>query len=53
MANKSIYWIPVIGAFISLANYDKENNLSEGWAYYQAITIIATIWIISFFVFYK
>jgi hypothetical protein len=53
MANKSVYWIPVIGAFISLANYDKENGLSEGWAYYQAIMIIATIWIISLFVFYK
>jgi hypothetical protein len=53
MANKTIYWIPVIGAFVSLANYDKETGLSESWAYYQAIMIIATIWIISFFVFYK
>ena len=53
MANKSIYWIPVIGAFVSLAQYDKEVDLGEFWSYYQAITIIAVIWIISFFVFYK
>lgn len=53
MDNKTIYWIPVIGAFISLMNYDKESGLSEFWAYYQAIMIIATIWIISLLVFYK
>jgi hypothetical protein len=53
MNNKTIYWIPVIGAFVSLVNYDKESGLSEFWAYYQAIMIIACIWIISLVVFYK
>jgi hypothetical protein len=53
MDNKLIYWIPVIGAFVSLANYDKETGLSEFWSYYQAVMIIATIWIISFIFFYK
>jgi hypothetical protein len=53
MDNKLIYWIPVVGAFVSLANYEKEVDLGEFWSYYQAITIIATIWIISFFMFWK
>jgi hypothetical protein len=34
--------------FVSLAHYEKENNLGEFWSYYQAVMIMAAIWIISF-----
>jgi len=48
MSTKLIYWIPVIGAFVSLAHYEKENNLGEFWSYYQAFMMMAVIWIIAF-----
>jgi hypothetical protein len=46
--NKLILWIPILGAFVSLAQYEKENDLGAFWSYYQAIMMIATIWIITF-----
>ena len=48
MSNKLIYWIPVVGIFVSLANYGKENEMGEFWSYYQAVMIMGTIWIITF-----
>jgi hypothetical protein len=45
--NKIIYWIPIIGMFVSLANYEKENDMGAFWSYYQAVMLIATIWIIT------
>ena len=46
--NKLILWIPIIGAFVSLAQYEKENDLGAFWSYYQAVAMIATIWVITF-----
>ena len=48
MNSKLIYWIPIIGVFVSLAHYEKENEMGDFWSYYQAIMIMAAIWIISF-----
>lgn len=48
MNNKLIYWIPIVGAFVSLINYDKENDLGDFWSYYQAIMVMAIIWIFTF-----
>ena len=48
MTNKVILWIPIVGVFVSLVNFDKENNLGAFWAYYQAITLILLIWVIAF-----
>jgi hypothetical protein len=48
MNNKLIYWIPIIGVFVSLAHYEKENDMGEFWSYYQAVMIMGAIWIISF-----
>ena len=47
--NKSLYWIPVLGIFVSLINYDKENGMGMGWNYYQAFSIMAFIAITTFF----
>ncbi|WP_207512959.1 hypothetical protein [Longitalea luteola] len=51
MNNKLIYWIPIIGVFVSLAHYEKENDMGAFWSYYQALMILATIWIITFIYF--
>lgn len=48
MINKLIYWIPIVGVFVSLANYDKDNDMGTFWSYYQAVMILATIWIVTF-----
>jgi hypothetical protein len=48
MKNKLIYWIPVVGAFVSLIQYDKDNGMGAWWGYYQAFTLIILIWVISF-----
>ncbi len=45
MNNKLVYWIPVMGVFVSLAQFDKENDLGVVWPYYQAVMILAIIWI--------
>ncbi|HEX6428169.1 MAG TPA: hypothetical protein VF008_10805 [Niastella sp.] len=48
MTNKLIYWIPIVGVFVSLAHYEKETDLGAFWSYYQALMIMGTIWIITF-----
>ena len=53
MGNKLIYWIPIVGVFVSLMHYEKENDLAPFWSYYQAIMIMATIWIFTFIYFWS
>jgi len=48
MTNKLIYWIPIVGVFVSLARFDKENGMGAFWAYYQAATLVVFIWIIAY-----
>ena len=48
MSYKLLYWIPIIGVFVSLVKYEKENDLGVFWPYYQAVMIIATIWIFTY-----
>lgn len=47
MGNKLIYWIPVVGFIVCIAQYEKENNLSMFWSYYQAAMVITFIAIVS------
>lgn len=49
MTNKLILWIPIVGVFVSLLHWDKDNGMGAFWAYYQAFTLILFIWIIAFF----
>lgn len=48
MNNKLIYWIPIVGVFVSLVYYDKDNGMPTYWGYYQAFMIVILIWIIAF-----
>lgn len=48
MTNKLIYWIPIVGVFVSLANFDKENGMPVYWAYYQAGMLVIFIWVMAF-----
>jgi hypothetical protein len=48
MNNKLILWLPIVGAFVSLAHYDKENGMKPIWAYYQAAALVVIIWIIAY-----
>jgi hypothetical protein len=48
MTSKLIYWIPIVGAFVSLVNFDKENGMRSGWAYYQAFMLVVFIWLMAF-----
>ena len=48
MKNKLIYWIPIVGMFVSLIHYDKENGMSAAWSYYQAAVLVVIIWIIAY-----
>lgn len=48
MTNKLIYWIPIVGVFVSLVHFDKENGMGSFWAYYQAATLVVFIWIIAY-----
>jgi len=48
MKNKLIYWIPLIGVLLSLANYKKENDMGEIWPYYQAVFTMGSIWLITY-----
>jgi hypothetical protein len=48
MVSKTIYWIPIVGVFVSLVHWDKENGMGAFWAYYQAATLIVFIWIMAF-----
>jgi len=43
VVNKQLYWIPVLGIFISLYQFDKENGMSIGWNYYQALSVMVFI----------
>jgi hypothetical protein len=48
MNSKLIYWIPIVGVFISLVNYDKDNGMGPIWGYYQAAMLVIFIWIIAY-----
>ena len=48
MTNKLIYWVPIVGVFVSLVNFDKENGMGTFWCYYQAFTLIVFIWVMAF-----
>lgn len=48
MTSKTIYWIPIVGVFVSLVNFDKENGMGAFWAYYQTAMLIVLIWVIAF-----
>lgn len=48
MTNKVILWIPIVGVFVCLVKYDKENGMGTFWAYYQSITLILLIWVVAF-----
>lgn len=48
MISKQVYWIPIVGVFVSLVNFDKENGMSVWWCYYQAAMIVIFIWIMAF-----
>jgi len=51
MNNKLIYWIPIVGIFVSLVNYDKDNGMNTFWNFYQAamtMIFIAIMTLISF-----
>jgi len=48
MNSKLIYWVPIVGVFVSLINYDKESGMSVFWAYYQAAMIVIFIWVMAF-----
>jgi len=48
MNNKLIMWIPIVGVFVSLVNFDKENGMSVFWCYYQAGMLVVFIWIMAF-----
>jgi hypothetical protein len=48
MHNKLIYWIPIVGVFVSLVNYEKDNGMGVFWSAYQTAMILAIIWIVAF-----
>jgi hypothetical protein len=48
MTNKLIYWVPIVGIFVSLAHYERDNEMVPFWHYYQAVMIMAFISIIAF-----
>ena len=49
MHNKLIYWIPIVGVFVSLVNYDKDNGMGAFWSAYQTAMLLAIIWTVAFF----
>jgi|GEM_PF-593520 len=51
MSGKLIYWVPIVGVFVSLVHYDRENGMSAFWCYYQTAILMGFIWIMAF-VFY-
>ena len=48
MDSKLIYWVPILGVFVSLMHYDKENGMSAGWCYYQTAMLLVLIWVMAF-----
>ena len=49
MHSKLIYWIPIVGVFVTLAHYDKDNGMGTFWSAYQTAMILGIIWIVAFF----
>jgi hypothetical protein len=49
MHSKLIYWIPIVGVFVTLAHYDKDNGMGTFWSAYQTAMILAIIWTVAFF----
>lgn len=49
MHNKLIYWIPIVGVFVTLAHYDKDNGMGTFWSAYQTAMILGIIWTVAFF----
>ena len=49
MHSKLIYWIPIVGVFVSLANYDKDNGMGTFWSVYQTAMSLIIIWTVAFF----
>ena len=48
MTNKLIYWVPILGVFVTLVHYERDNGMSAAWGYYQAATILVFIWIMAY-----
>ena len=48
MQNKLIYWIPIVGIFVSLVHYDKDNGMGTFWSAYQTAMILVIIWTVAF-----
>ena len=48
MTNKLIYWIPIVGVFVTLVHFEKDNGMGVFWAYYQAFMLVIFIWIMAF-----
>ncbi|MBS1602296.1 MAG: hypothetical protein JST42_06475 [Bacteroidetes bacterium] len=48
MTSKLIYWIPIVGVFVTLVHFEKDNGMGIGWCYYQAFALIVFIWIMAF-----
>jgi hypothetical protein len=53
MDNKLIYWIPVVGFIVCIANYEKENTMGMFWSYYQAAMVIGFISVIAIIGYYN
>lgn len=51
MANRLVYWVPIVGMFVSLVRFDKENGMNTFWCYYQTAFLLVLIWVLAF-VFY-
>ena len=48
MHSKLIYWIPIVGVFVSLVQYDKDNGMGTFWSAYQTAMILIIIWVVAF-----
>jgi len=48
MGNKLIYWIPIVGVFVSLIHYERENGMRPIWAYYQAAALVVVIRVVAY-----
>lgn len=43
MKNKLLYWIPVVGIFVTLLKYDEDNEMGTVWMFYQALALMGFI----------
>ena len=48
MHSNLVYWIPIVGVFVSLAQYDKDNGMGVFWSAYQTAMILIIIWVVAF-----